>query len=287
MSNKEALFKCLTDQRYYHFVALRDNGRYSLPVYWRQIGDVAPLSGEQRDVSTSTSEVQHRQLKLPKPYARGGVLQAISKSKDGSPPYLYDLFGIKTRLGRDAFFVLVFPFAGLALDMVTTLIAQHNLLRAGELQRVDLGTLVKCFENGAQTEFHDLISQVVALQFVVADDKCLSGMRLGGDDPLNSKIYRESLRPEVKRGFLHPDLCVLSCEQEWRRATHGDDSQGHGTIRSRLHIDAFGNFKFYVHIGCCNIPLIPYALGLLYSLKCLQKTSGNPLLRLSQDELGG
>lgn len=281
MAKKENPFNCLLDRRYYHFVAFHDEGRYTLSTYWKQIDGILPADPREGSVSAPTFELQHRRVRLNRAYARGEVLRAISESKQGGPPYLYDLFAIKARFGRDTFFLFLFPFAALALDLTSSLVEKSHLLRSGDFQKVDVGTLVKCFEKKAQTEFQELTSRIVGLQFVITGDKSVSAVRLGGDDPLSAEIYDGWLRPEMHRAAAFPNLCVFTCEQ-----VPGDgEVESWDGLRSRVHVDVHGIFKFYAHVGCNNLPLVPSALGLLHFLKCLEKTPGNPFRRLQQEEL--
>ncbi len=284
MAKNESPFSCLLDRRYYHFVAFRDEGRYTLPTYWRQIG-VLPADPGEEDISGPVFEVQHRRVKLDRAYARGEVLRAISESKRGGPPYLYDLFAIKARFGKETFFLFLFPFAALALELTSALLGKSSLLRSGDFQKVDVSRLVKCFEGKEQTGFQDLAARIVALHFVITGDKSVSAIRLGGDDPLSAEIYRDWLRPEMQKGAALPNLCVFTCEREPSAQSDGPGPHSPGALRSRVHVDVHGIFKFYAHVGCNNISLIPYALGLLHFLQCLEKTSGNPLRRLQQEEL--
>ena len=42
-------------------------------------------------------------------------------------------------------------------------------------------------------------------------------------------------------------------------------------------MDKSGNFKFYMHAGCANVTLMPYAIAQIRSVGCLKQVFGNPL----------
>ena len=188
----------------------------------------------------------------------------------------------QAQIANKVVYAFGFPFLGLASDVITKIITSGDISSSPDFLTVKVRDLVARFEEEAQTKFKDLTAEVVGLQFVVVNDKNLSRMRIGGDDPLKATIYRDFLSGQFKSEAINPDVCVLSCEREWDYA-HSGKSSGRRMLRSRVHLDLFGNFKFYAHLGCINVQLVPYVLELLNTLKCLDGTSENPLPR-GQDE---
>ena len=132
--------------------------------------------------------------------------------------------------------------------------------------------------------FDGLSSSVVGVQFVVTDDKSLTAVRLGGDDPFQAQIYESFLKKKFEQGLWVPDQCVLACERKADTTQDGSLKSPGGLLRSRLHIDRSGNFKFYMHAGCGNVTLMPYAIAQIGAVGCLRRVSGNPLRRIEQDE---
>jgi hypothetical protein len=135
-------------------------------------------------------------------------------------------------------------------------------------------------EAGFKRRYEALNTHVVGVQFSVTDDKYLTNVRLGGDDPLAAEIYTDFLRERLVRRFVLPDRCALACERQWAEQNMG---QPHGLLRSRVHFDNNGNFKVYAQAGCANLIVLAYALGQLQSAGLLKDASGNPLVRLQQD----
>lgn len=272
----------IADQRYYHFVVLRDGGGFSLPAYWKRIGNVLEPT-RSAAFSEDRFVVQHRKLRSAKAFARGVVSQALSEHGEGRPPYLYDLVGARVELRDASYFLLGFPFVGLALDVVGDLLSSGGLVKTGEFVGVDVPKLVDVMEKGVVNRFEEISTRVVSLQFVVTDDKSLTAVRLGGDDPLSAEIYLKFLRRRVLSGFVRPDLCVLACEKEWRPGKEVTSGGGR-PFRSRLRVDGHGNFRFYAHVDCSNLRLLPYAIGQLRAAACLRRVLSNPLSRLGRED---
>jgi hypothetical protein len=274
----------VADQRYYHFVLLREIQEFSLKSYWRSVGDVVTTT-KSESWASDPYPIQHRKLRNAIAFARGAVAELLSERGQGRPPFLYDLFAAKINLRGDSYFLFGFPFAGLAMVVLTDLIENGKLLQYGELLGVDVQKLVSTMEDGIETRFEKLQTHIVGVQFVVTDDKSLTAVRLGGDDPLSAQIYIEFLKRKRNAGVFLPDRCVLACEREWGDGLRPNGVPTARAYRSRVHVDGHGNFKFYAHAACSNIGLLPYTIGQLRALACLRKITTNPLMhRRDEDE---
>jgi hypothetical protein len=138
-------------------------------------------------------------------------------------------------------------------------------------------------------DFEGLISKVVDVRFVVMGDNSLTAVRLGGHDPFEAELYQDFIREKfesrspVRKGWV-PDQCVMAgLRVPELKADSAPGSTGRA-LHSRLHIDKHGNFKFYMHSGCVNATLLPYAIGQIRAAGCLEKVSDNPLKKIEQDE---
>jgi hypothetical protein len=280
MADSDSGLHSIADQRYYHFILLRDSGAFSLRAYWTRVGDIMQPGRTASSVGEKLA-VQHRKLRSNMAFARGVVSNTLSETGTGRAPYYYDLFAAQVELRDATYFLLGFPFVGLAMDTIGTLLASDKLMTSGDFVGVDVPKLVHVMEKERASAFDGLSSHIVGLQFVVTDDKSLTAVRLGGDDPLSAEIYLNFLRRRVASGFVRPDLCVLACEREEGRDE--GDTQGR-SYRARLRIDGYGNFRFYAHLDCANVRLIPYAIGQLRSIGCLRRMNMNPLLRARREE---
>jgi hypothetical protein len=231
-------------------------------------------------ISDDGFALEHRYLRSPKPYARGGVAEALSQNGDGAPPYNYDLFAAHLTLRKSSYLLLGFPFASLAIDIARDVLGPVPRSPFGEFSRVDVPRLVRLMEDPSEHESGPIMTSVVGVQVSVRDDRSLTAVRLGGDDPLGAELYRKYLKPKITAGDVVPDYCVMACEHD----VDGTTGSAGRTIRSRVHIDRHGNFKFYVHVGCSNLRLIGSLLARLDTLHCLSRAERNPLLRVTADE---
>lgn len=282
MSIQQVNFDLLADQRYYHSIALRDIDNYSLACYWGQLRNV-DTSNQRSDLAYPDFEIQHRRLRSDFPYPRGKLLEAVSASGDGSSPYLYDVFALRMKVGAQTYFIFAFPFAALARYVIDSLIENHDLLKKGDIQKVNLAALVQQAEVEVENLEGPIRTRIVGLQVVISGDPAVSSVILGGDNPLKSAIYQDFLRESIHKSGSIPDQCVLACELPWPSEVSGQSTVNQRKLRARMHMDAFGNFKFYVHVGGENFVIIPYLLQVLDSLKCLDKAPMNPLWRVHEE----
>jgi hypothetical protein len=280
MANNEYGINSLADQRYFNFVAVKDSRGFSLPRYWRSFGEIARPS---RALACNSSfyTIEHRKLRSDKAYARGNVAQELSERGNGRPPFLYDLVAIETEIHDSSYFLLGFPFIGLAADIVRDHLAR-KLFQLGDLQRVNVPVLLQIMDSDEHRAFEQLAGRMVAVHFIVTDDTSVTNVRLGGDQPLKGEIYTTFLKKRVAAGFVAAAECVLACQRE---VSHGSKEvkETPRLIRSRLHLDKHGNFRFYAHVGCTNLALLPEAMSELDSLGCLHKATANPLDRVNDD----
>jgi hypothetical protein len=138
-------------------------------------------------------------------------------------------------------------------------------------------------------EFEGLTSSVVGVRFVVMNDTSLTAVRLGGHNPFEAELYKDFIRekfegrPAVRKEWV-PDQCILACDRVHELNADSAPGPTGRILHSRLHIDKHGNFKFYMHTGCVNATLLPYAIGQIQAAGCLEKVSDNPLKKIDQDE---
>lgn len=270
----------LLDQRHFHSIVLRDTGGYSLTEYWKQLGNT--VMGRQMDEITYPDfEIEHRRLRDNFPYPRGKLLEIVSASHDGSPPYFYDLFALRIKYGRSTYFVFAFPFAALGRVIVDNLINNHGLRKRCDILKVQLSVLVQ--HERRSEESGQLRTKVVGLHVVIPGDPLLTSLTLGGDNPMGSTLYRDYLQEPIQKGQSTLEECVLACELEQSTDKPAKALEVERHLRSRMHMDQFGNFKFYVHVRGGNLVIIPHLLKKLISLNCLDRASQNPLNRAKEE----
>lgn len=283
MSIQQDKFDLLVEQRYYHFIALHVTGSYSLTDYWSQLHEFTTTSSKMSELTYSDLEIQHRRLRSDIPYTRGKLLETVSISGNGLAPYDYDIFALRMSAENQTYFMFAFPFVALGRLVIDNLIANHDFMKKGDTQKVDLGSLVKQAEVAVENLADPIRTRVVGLQVVILTDPALSTVSLDGDNPLKSAIYRNYLQESIHKGRVNPNQVVLACELLWPPQLTDQTIVNQRKLRARIHMDVFGNFKFYVHIGGENCIIIPYLMKKLASLKCLDKVSTNPLRR-TRDE---
>jgi len=275
----------VADRRYYHFVAVSGKG-LSVATYWKKLSEMAEIERSKVTVPIESSRftLEHRKLRSDRGYARGATAQTLSEKGTGRPPFLYDLFAAKIDLEGDLYLILGFPFAALAREAVDYL-TDRAFFKSSEFQGVDLSKLLS-EKNRPLPHFDGLNSRVMGVQFTVTDDKSLTSLRLGGYNPFKAQIYEAFLKKKFEQGLWVPDQCVLACERDAGTSKQERPKLSGAMLRSRLHIDNSGNFKFYMHVGCSNVALIPYAIAQIGAAACLKEVFGNPLRRIEQDEVG-
>ena len=271
----------LADKRYYHFVLARTEA-VGLDACWRKLRALGDVIRPKAAVPPGAPgfALEHRKLRSERAYARGEAAITLSEKGNGGPPFLYDLFAAKINLRSEGYVLIGFPFLSLAREAVDCLL-RENFIQTKDFQAVDIGELLR-ERNRPYKRFEGLSSRVVGIQFVVRDDKSLTGVRLGGDYPFQAQIYERFLKEKFEAGTWGVDLCVLACERE--ADAKKDGAQPGNILHSRLHIDKWGNFKFYVHTGCNNVLLLPYAIGQIRAVLPFRQALGNPLLRASYEE---
>ena len=278
MADNEYGINSLADQRYYNFVMVKDTRGFSLARYWRNVGEIA-RPGRVIDCISSLGKMEHRKLISDRGLARGNVAGELSELGKGRPPYWYDLVAFEMEIDASPYFLLGFPFVGLAWDIVKDLLAR-KILQVEAFQRTNVSRLLRIMDTDEHNAFEQLAGRMVAVHFIVTDDTSVTNVRLGGDQPLKGQIYTTFLKDRVKKGFVSAAECVLACERE---APQKRKEEPPRLLRSRLHLDKHGNFKFYAHAGCTNLALLPEAISELHSLNCMDNATANPLDRVGSD----
>lgn len=278
----------IADRRYYHFIVIK-GGSLTLPAYWRKLDEEGKVERPRIQVPVESRRftLEHRKLRYKKTYARGNTAVYLSDRGLGEAPFHYDLFAARIDLGREAYLLLGFPFAALALDIVESLDGD-GFFRNAEFQSVDLIKWLSS-ENRPFKRFEGLSTSAVGVRFTVMDDTSLTAVRLGGHNPFEADIYKDFIREKFEgkslpRNPWAPDQCVLACDREVEMKTDAVSEPGGRELHSRLHVNKAGNFKFYMHTGCVNATLLPYAIGQIRAAECFKRASGNPLKKIEQDE---
>lgn len=267
----------MADGRYYHFVALREFPSNWQQRFWDAIGNTDDPKKRLPIPSGGEFKVVPKKYRSSKPYARGTVAETVSADGDGLPPYYYDLFSLKVDALSAPCILFGFPFASLALDLAVAALGTSAKSKLGEFCSVNVPAVVRLLEKEEnKSSFAGFETRIVTMQVSVRDDKSLAAVRIGGENPLDADLYRSYLQERVEKGHLVPDYCVLACEKKI------DDGEVSRSIRSRLHVDCFGNLKFYMQSGYKNLEVIGNAMQWFAAKGCLQRAEGNPVLKIDK-----
>lgn len=272
MNNNDKNFNLLINQRYYHFITLKKNvNDYSFDDFWNNLDSLFFDEDFSENIESDNYEIQHKRLKSNQIFPRGNLINAISFDKVGNPPYQYDLFAIKTILEGEIYFVFVFPFSLMARIIVNDLINRNRLRQKCDILAVKVPNFILKKELNID---NDINIWVVGLDMVIKDDEDLSLLKIGGDKPLNSILYKNYVLNNISSKYFYPYKCSVACE------LFSENPEFYQPIvRSRIHLDVFGNYKFYIHIDGKNLLLIPNLIKRFIKINCMDIVAINPLLR--------
>lgn len=259
-------------QRYFHFVALDFEARKLPDGFFR----AARLSKKGDPITLPTGQTfQHLHVSSDHRYDRGNF-DRVSDETPG-PPFLYDAVLVESR-DKDIV-CLGFPFRKLAVRVVNILVEDFNILSFSKFIKVDMQVLIDLFD--AHTDFVEEESKnhyfLAGVDLSLSGETYLSSVRLAGDKPLDSKLYKEYFKNRVKRKLSRLERCILK----------GEISYPEGATRpavSSLHVDKFGNYKLYVQSQARNLPTIGVIFDFLHKQKALVPTLNNPVWHILEDQ---
>ena len=271
----------LVDQRYFHLVLLRETRMYPLPDYWAHVGNTSRVLEESHAKQTSVI-LEHRRLESSVLYSRGSLVSSLSASNDGRPPYHYDLFAMKYSVQTTTYLAFLYPFAALGRDLLNRLAAQHGLRDRCDFQKANLRSIVEAGEYVEQRG--EWSATIVGLEVMDWGDTSLKSLRIEGEKPLESALYKHYLSGPIHDNKSILQHCSLRFEvfQPTDLLTAAFAKQR--AARAVIHINKFGALKFYLHLNGQNLITIPYLVQRLHELDCLLRAPENPLNRAGEQE---
>lgn len=250
-------------QRYYHIVALKgtksiiDKGFYK---QWK-------ISPPKKVFDINDCIVSKMSLESDYPYYRGESDYSLNGNKQ--PPYIFDIILIEyTKLG---IFILCFPFKKLAVDLVGSLVSDFNIRKNSNFIKADLTKFVHSNEDETDIYFNKNYFFLGGIFLSIKGDSFLSTVKLVGDKPLESDIYKTYFKNRIKQFGV--EKVIVKCKT----------SESYNKVSSSIHIDKFGNYRLYVQNQGKNIFGIIATFELLSNFDCLLETPNNPTT-LIQDE---
>lgn len=276
-----------TDQKYYHFVVIKEkkeNGIISCIDYLKNLSD------QKREPINSRNfpKLNHFSFVTNIQYSTSGVTD-FSILENKLPPYRYDVVYYNVEEKAVNLLILVFPFSKFAKDMIEKLRVEHGLLRTCSFSAVDIPRAISLNMEDQYTSKYLTKTRISNIEVTLKGEVNLSSIRMTGDNPLKSLTYKalletkqkiessnnlEQSKAEINNGkrntIYENKKIVLACE------LISDKGKSFG---AKIHVDTFGNFKFYLHQNGINFRILPNLLKELLYLECLHETSINPLLR--------
>jgi hypothetical protein len=253
-------------QRYYHFVVLRGAARR---IRSRFFDDQNIQKGNLFKVSADCTA---RLLRVTSdfPYYRGSEDFSINGRLvlDG---VLFDHKALNVMM-------LGFPFKRLMNDMAHRLATDYGIVAGGNFVKVDMGKLILANEGETELSIDGNQFFLAGVNLTVSGDSYLSTVKLAGDKPLDSELYKVYFKPRVHDNKSRLERCTMKC-----KVVSNSDLENTRMVSS-IHIDKFGNYKLYVHSQGRNLTALPAIFEFLDSIECLADTPYTPTEHILDDE---
>jgi hypothetical protein len=252
-------------QRYYHFVAFKGD---SSVIKSRFFSDWKAKAIDEYDTDencivrqfTVTSDFQYNQSELAR---------TVERDKG---PFVFDLVIIECRFNNTL--VMCFPFKQLAVDIVTALVSTYKILSQSCFLRIDLHKLIHANDDSTDL-YHDQNHFFMGGIAFSLQNSSLSTVKLAGDKPLDSDIYKDYFKERLNNFGL--EKTIMKCEV-------GATTDNRAVkLTSAIHIDKFGNFKFYLQNKGRNLLTVPAMFDLLSRLECTVETTVNPIIHIIKE----
>ena len=191
-------------------------------------------------------------------------------------PYKYDTIIID--FPKIEAIVLCLPFKNLAKAMSFDLESKYKILNNSNFLKVDMSKLIE-MDDGYTDYYHNSNHFFFGGVFLsVSGDSYISTVKLEGDKPLDSDIYKDYFKERMNSHQCKLEKCIIKCRIELT-----EDSKK-SKAKSSIHIDKFGNYKIYVHTLGRNLISIPALFEFLVNIDCLLETPYNPVNHIYNEE---
>jgi len=201
--------------------------------------------------------------------------QDFSENNDGKAPYVYDTILIELKQSNTVLFM--FPSKLLGLKMVSKLMSGNEYLSKGKFIKPDIHKLVKSIKSKDIISTH-FSAHLSSVGLKLNDDIELSRIKLEGDRPLNTTLYKETFLKLINKDEYLADLCSVKIDLEENHLSELPNTT------ASINMDSYGNFKCYIHSSGLNLHSFPLMLGFLNEKKCIEQTSLNPMNKISEDD---
>jgi|JI61114BRNA_FD_contig_31_143278_length_1005_multi_4_in_0_out_0_2 hypothetical protein len=263
-------FNLKLSQRYYHIVALKG----STDLISKNILLKIKMELVEKIKYNSDCVVKLLSFTTDHQYYRGELDNSIGENSN--PPYRYDIVIIEHKSVNIS--ILCFPFKKLAVDIVTLLVSKYNILNKSNFFKVDMSNLIKSYNKHTDLYFNNNHFFLGGVFLTISGDSFLSTVKLEGDKPLESHIYKEYFKDRLKTNSCRLEKCILKCKPDLNQID---------AIKafSSIHIDKFGNYKLYMQSKGKNLLTVQASFEFLNNLNCLLETPNNPVSHILKEDL--
>jgi hypothetical protein len=261
----------IASQRYFHVIAFNGASKAFNKKILNSINVTERTN--LKDIKFDNILLKRFKISSGKPYHTGS--EDFSFDNNGVAPFIYDFLLLE--LLKEKITFLCFPFKKLSKDVITELLLKQSLLKYGKFLKVDLNKLLK--EDTPTNYLTENISYFFnSVELGLLGELDLSTVKLEGDKPLNSSLYKEVFKEKIFSDSVRVEKLGLKSNS----AISTNDSIP--KVNSSIHFDNYGNYKIYVQSSCENIITVPLIFSSLIERDCLVETSNNPTLALSKNE---
>lgn len=258
-------------QRYYHFVVLKGSGKRIGAGFFNR----ARIKKRKAIALDSGSTMQPLYVTSDYQYYRGS--EDYSESGNGLAPFVFE--AILFDCPNLDITILGFPFKKLTVDMVRLLVSDFGILAGGNFVKADMASLIRANDEYTDLYFHEDHYFLAGVYLSISGDSFLSTVKMEGDKPLDSDIYKNYFKPKIESNECHLEKCILKGRIDLK--PKGESIK----VLSTIHMDKFGNYKLYVHSQGKNLASVPSIFEFLDNFGCLVETPNNPTLHIHDDNL--
>lgn len=251
--------------RYYHFVVISTAKGFTVSDIWNIIP--YKLSNKTMHIVSKNFlgiDIHQRQIESIVPFR-----QQDEDDIDMKPPYFTDIFISQV----NNHLLLFFPFRAIAKKCIEELINHGGGL---EFWKLGMNDFVQSnFENTSKEIVSDLGTNILGVDVGINEDK-VNSVSIAGEHPLDSKFYTQFLKTPIETGTYTINSIRI-------KGSTIAASVSYPKSRAKVHLDFYGNGKFFLHIGGRNILVLALLWKSLIKSKCLSATDENPIPRIKKD----
>lgn len=265
LENDSFYFLANLTKRYYHFVVVSLDNDLDFQRIWEKIP--FKLSDKEKHIVNrkfSEIEIQQRQIESNMPFRRSD-----ENDTEIEPPYFYDLFIIKI----ENQLVILFPFRILAKRCIEELVNFEGL----EFWKLNMNDYVQSnYQEISKEIYSDFGMSVLGLDVGLKGEDNINSVSIAGEHPLDSEFYKDFLKNPIESNTYTINNVNL-------KGSTLLTSDSYPKSRARVHLDFYGNGKFYLHVRGKNLIILALMWQSLIRSKCLASTKDNPIPRLKKD----